>query len=281
MKLKLIITVLLIVICNGFAFSQTITPTSLYNNLINLRPTNKIPQNYKLNESNANTIPTTPNSPSTITDNVDVRIFPSTTIQSEVHISINRNNPNNLITSCNTIFPHTGFSDVNQGHYYSTDGGITWHGDDILQNAGGAIISGDPSTAFNSNNSGFISTLTDAAACGSDVTPLGYSTQSSTNQGLTWTGLTTAANNGCFDKEMIGIDDEPGSAFANNIYGAWTNFTPNNIRVQFNRSINNGNTYSAPITISTTIGQGANVQTGTTGQVYVCWADYDNNELGA
>ena len=80
---------------------------------------------------------------------------------------------------------------------------------------------------------------------------------------------------------MIGIDDEPGSAFANNIYGVWTNFTPNNIRVQFNRSINNGNTYSLPVTISTTIGQGANVQTGPTGQVYVCWADYDNNELGA
>lgn len=66
-----------------------------------------------------------------------------------------------------------------------------------------------------------------------------------------------------------------------NIYGVWTNFTPGNIRVQFNRSTNNGNTYSLPITISTNIGQGANVQTGTNGQVYVCWADYNNNELGA
>ena len=279
MKIKCIIFVLIIAQIFQFSFGQ-IRPSSLHNNLTHFQSDRIIPKNYKLNESNANTIPTTPNSPSTITDNVDVRIFPSTTIQSEVHISVNRINPNNVIASCNTIFPNIGFSDFNQGHYFTTDGGLTWQGDDILQNSAGVDIEGDPSTAFSSNGSAYISTMTGFSPCNGQTT-IGYLTQSSTNQGLTWTGLTAAANNGCFDKEMIGIDDQPGSAFANNIYGAWTNFTPGNIRIQFNRSINNGNTYSLPITISNSIGQGANVQTGPTGQVYVCWADYNNNETGA
>jgi len=43
MKLKLLVTILLIVVYSGISFSQTITPISLYNNLNGVRPTDKIP----------------------------------------------------------------------------------------------------------------------------------------------------------------------------------------------------------------------------------------------
>lgn len=55
-------------------------------------------------------------------DYPDVHVFSSGNPQSEVHISVNPANPNNLILSCNTYTNGYG----SQGYFYSTDGGNTW-----------------------------------------------------------------------------------------------------------------------------------------------------------
>jgi len=208
--------------------------------------------------------------PSVVTDNNDIRIFPSSNVQAEVHISINRSNPNIILASANTYT--TTYS---QGYYVSTNGGSNWTGADVLQNSGAISIGGDPSTAFDNNGKMYISTIN---ANG------GYSIQNSSNNGQTFSAfVNNASTETNFDKEMIATDDQSSSPYVNNIYCAWTNFGTPNTNVEFDRSTNGGTTFSAPVVLKSAagVGQGTNVQTGPNGEVYVCWADYDNNKTNA
>lgn len=127
------------------------------------------------------TVKTKGNSPNVINgiarviDGTDVRVFPSANPQSEVHISIDENNPNNLVASCNTFA-----GNYNLGYYFTLDGGVTWNGADRLQNSP-ALLSGDPSTAFNSRSRAHIASIDGAGG--------GYVTQSSINGGANWSLL--------------------------------------------------------------------------------------------
>ena len=278
MKLKIFLHLIVIFAITIFCVSaQNIQPTSLYNNF-------KHKIGFDLNKNIRpkifSTIPTVANSSTNrVIDGNDVRVFPSGTQQSEVHISINRNNPNNLITSCNSISIGSLFTTFDQGEYYTTDGGLNWSGSDFLPNNPGLLIGGDPSTSFNSSSRGIVSTMYGGSSCAGG-TAIGYATQSTTNQGVNWSTLAIASSNNCFDKSMIATDDEPTSPFVNNIYCSWTNFS-GNTQIQFNRSTNNGISYSTPITIGNSFEQGSNVQTGPNGEVYVCWASYNINEVAA
>lgn len=223
------------------------------------------------------TIITKPNSPlsptgvTNVYDGTDIRVFPSANIQAEVHISINKTNPDNLIASCNTYTDTYG-----QGYYFTQNGGLSWGGADKLQNPAQIPLSGDPSTAFNASGRAFISTVNSA----------GILTQSSINGGSTWSNLLYGGNGnqGNFDKEMIAVDNELTSPYINKLYCAWSWFpvptlsNSNLFRVYFNASIDNGLSFSSPLTLKQGFGQGTNVQTGPSGEVYVCWADYNDAE---
>ncbi len=201
----------------------------------------------------------------TLYDAADIRILPTADPQSEVHLSVDRSNPDNIIVSANTYT-----SNLEQGYYYSNNRGYTWTGNDNLQNSNPSMgVGGDPSTAYDANGRAYISTLNAPAASG-------YLVQSSTNKGISWSSLIQGATNNSpynFDKEMIGVDDNANSPYANNFYAAWTDFN-NNAKVTLNRSTTNGNSFSTPIVLSSNYGQGTNIQTGPNGEVYVCWADY-------
>lgn len=201
----------------------------------------------------------------------DVHIFPSNVPQSEVHISINKTNNQSLLVSSNTFPIGNSF----QGSYWSNNSGATWQGADILPN--NAFGRGDPSTAYDAQGRGYIATMAPNAT----DNPNGYFIQRTDNNGTTWqpqvnaTGVIPG-----FDKEMIAADDVPTSPFANNLYCTWTVFGAATT-VQFNRSTNGCNTFTNPIILRNGFGQGANVQTGPNGEVYVCWADYTNGQLPA
>lgn len=78
-------------------------------------------------------------------DATDIRVFPSANIQAEVHLSLDRNNPDNLLMSANTYT-----STWQQGYYVSNNGGSSWFGADELQNSPDTL-GGDPSTAFDAS----------------------------------------------------------------------------------------------------------------------------------
>lgn len=171
-------------------------------------PSNLPKTNFIFNPT-IQTTPSTPTSPNgiyTITDGQDIRVFPSANVQAEVHISINKQNPNNLVASANTYL-----NTYNQGYYYTLDGGNTWNGADQLQNSPG-LLYGDPSTAFSANGRAHITTMDPAG---------GYLTQNSTNGGVNWTNLISGTNQAFFDKEMVAADNLPTSPFANNVYWQW------------------------------------------------------------
>lgn len=220
-------------------------------------------KNYLYNPIFNRTQETNPNIAARITDAQDVRVFPSANVQAEVHISINKNNPLNLIASCNTYI-----GNYNQGYYFSNDGGVSWGGADQLQNSP-AQLNGDPSTAFSADGRAYITTMIPSG---------GYACQTSINGGANWSNLITGVNQSNYDKEMIASDDVSTSSFANNFYCSWSNFA-GGYSVEFNRSTDNGNSFSNPIILKNGFGQGTNVQTGPNGEVYVCWADYDGTEV--
>lgn len=205
-------------------------------------------------------------------DGNDIRIFPSPNPQSEIHLSINKLNPNVLLLSSQT-FP---VANSWQGAYWSTNGGTTWVGSDNLPN--NAPGRGDPSTAFDAAGNGYVSTMSYPAG-NINGDPNGYAIQRTANNGATWQPQVSGSGiiNG-LDKPMTTADDIATSPNANNFYCAWTNFNVSG-RIEFNRSTNAGVTFSAPIYLSAGSGQGVNLQTGTNGEVYACWSDYAANGL--
>jgi len=203
-------------------------------------------------------------------DGTDIRIFPSSNPQSEVNISIDPTNSNNILVSAQTIWGNSL-----QGYYYSNDGGKTWHGSDHLPNS--SYGRGDPCTAFDAEGNGYIVSM---SPDGNNPPPPadGYYMLKTTDHGATWQkevrGYGPVSG---FDKEMIGVDNLPGSPFKNNFYCAWTEFTGTVTGyVKFNSLPAGSSTFSPAIILrgNNGLGQGVNVQTGPNGEVYVCWADY-------
>lgn len=207
-----------------------------------------------------------------VVDGSDMHIHPSSNPQSEVHISINKLFPSNILVSSNTAF---GLGNSIQGYYYTTNGGTSWTGADILPN--NAYGRGDPSTCFDADGNGYIVSMAPDATSSPD----GYFVQKTTNLGVTWgTQIRGTGPTANFDKEMVAADNTPSSPYANNFYCAWTDFT-GSYSVKFNRSINGGSTFTTPITLKSGWGQGTNVQTGPNGEVYVCWANYSTGSVPA
>lgn len=84
----------------------------------------------------------------------EVRIFPSSNPQSEIHLSVNKVNPQLLLLSSNTYLAGVTY----RGAFWSTDGGGSWTGAEILPN--NTPGRGDPSTAFDASGNGYIASMT-------------------------------------------------------------------------------------------------------------------------
>lgn len=219
--------------------------------IILYKPDVKILQQNNLNKGGGN--PTT----YVVTDNADVQVFPGAVAQSEQHMTISKVNPLNLILCSNTT--------QYEGYYVSQDGGATWFGSNGMPDGVGTY--GDPTTAVDGAGNLFMEAM-------NNLGPTGYKVFKSTDKGTSWAPpVSSTYSPVSFDKEMMAIDNMPGSPYYGNVYTAWTDFT-GGYSVRFNRSTNAGASYNPNITIRNNWGQGTNVQTGPAGQVYVCWANY-------
>ena len=202
--------------------------------------------------------------------------------QAEVHISIDKSNPKYLIICANTndqsIYPPPT---LNQGYYYSQDGGNTWSGDDAFPLSGN--INGDPSTAIGTDGKEYITSIIDNGS--PHYYNIIYTLAVSTNHGASWStapipNVTTTQS---FDKEMIAVDDEAGSSYVNNFY---CTYVVNSIyTVNFNCLPAGSPSFNSPQVLYTQSGTnpsglGPNVQTGPNGEVYVCWASYPSPNFG-
>ncbi len=171
-----------------------------------------------------------------INDATDIRVFPSSNPQSEIHTSISKANPQNILISAQTYFGTSV-----QGYYYSNNGGTTWAGADQLPN--NVVGRGDPSTAFDYDGNGYLVSM---AATSAMSNPDGYFVQKTLNGGSNWQTQVRGVTNSNFDKEMVAIDNSGSSPYKNYFYCAWTDFT-GSYSVKFNRSVNGCTSFTTPI----------------------------------
>lgn len=203
------------------------------------------------------------------TDSPDVPVGPAANrTQSEISVAIHPTNSNIMFVGTNTTnFPVTQV--LGTGTYWSTNAGATWTGTD---NPGGVVNRGDPAAVIGADGRFMIGFISSTGGMG-----IAYST----NTGATWAQRVVSAAGG-LDKNHLMVDASSGSPFLGNYYNTWVNLgggaSVNDI--EFSRSTNGGDNWSAPVNISNNIlagshNQGCNNQVGPDGEVYVCWSVYD------
>lgn len=193
------------------------------------------------------------------------RIYPSGVTQTETFITRHPHNHSLLFASANTINPANGF--ISEGVYVSTNGGQSWRGSDTCNGALITAHKGDPGIAIDKNGTFLLVRL------GSSPGLYGHF---STNNGVTWAGQRTIANNDQ-DRATLASDGDPASPFYGRSYTAWVRFAPP-YPVYYSRTDDGGATWSTPTQINapTQRSQGAEISIGPGGRINLCWAGVIN-----
>ncbi len=207
----------------------------------------------------------------TTEDSPDVVVTEDASHQTENSIFIDPNNNQTALNSNNSgpdggVYGASGF--------YTDDAGLSWYGS--IQGTGGDN-SGDPAVAIGTIGRAYNGFIHSSGGQGVAYTD---------DQGANWTSVLVGESpsgwNSMLDKNHLWIDNAPSSAYAGNVYSAWTAFGgANDKEIQVVSSSDNGENWSIPQVVSSNINagshnQGVNVQTGPNGEVYMVWAIYDN-----
>lgn len=238
---------------------------------INLNPEGQyldLPQGTGKNFSNETRYISTPQGTFSVGPNF--RVHPTTTrTQSETPITRHPQNPNFMFASANT-YNVGGATTFSTSHYITTDGGVTFFGDDTTN-----FNFGDPGPMVMYTGRVLISYITSTGAMGA-----AYSTDLGTNWSgtVTFPGSTTSS-----DKNLSATDGTPGSAYYGRCYTVYTEFGGVNVnRIVATYSDDGGVTWSAitPISPVPSAGhhhQGCDVTVDIYGWVRVVYANCTTN----
>lgn len=189
----------------------------------------------------------------------NIRVLPNSNQQDEITMVRHPSNQNILFGGANT----TAGGIFGQGGYISTNGGVTWTGNDLLPPF--SQSSSDPGPTIDKNGVIIFTTLDNP----------GFTAAYSTNNGATWSSRITIAS-GNHDKNFAGTDDAVTSAFYGRSYAVWSNFGVGSPPAVISYTTNGGVSWSSMSQINSPPGghysQGTDIATGPNGEVYVCWA---------
>lgn len=198
------------------------------------------------------------------------RVHPTTArTQSETPIIAHPHNPNILFASANT-YNVGGTTTFSCGHYVTTNGGVTWFGDDTT-----VFNYGDPAPMIMHTGRMLISYITSAFSMGASYSADNGATWSST---VTFPGATTNA-----DKNLSAVDGTPTSSYYGRCYTVYTEFSGAYAnRIVSSYSSDGGVTWSAitPVSPPPSAGhhhQGCDVVVDVYGWVRVVWANCTTN----
>lgn len=189
----------------------------------------------------------------------NIRVLPSANAQQDEIVLVRHpTNQNIMFGGANTTVSNV----FGQGGYITTNGGVTWTGNNLLppftQN------SSDPGPTIDKNGV-IIFTVLDIP---------GIVAAYSTDNGASWSGRITI-NAGNEDKNFAGTDDAPSSPFYGRSYCVWSHFV-SIPPIVFSYTTNGGASWSSYTQINSPPGghysQGCDIATGPNGEVYVCWA---------
>jgi hypothetical protein len=233
--------------------------------------------------------------------------------QNEPSLAQNPTKPLNLIAGSNdeialpactnttpSSCPFTNGISVS-GFYASFDGGQSWPCQGLIDlKAFGEYAFGDPSQAFDSRGNAYYGTLAfpNVLAATHDQLATGlqadFFVAKSSDGGCHYTSAAMVSSDSPAlfdDKDVIAADSHPTSPFRDNVYAAWTKFAKpggngfGNDQIHFSRSTDGGATWSAPQPLSpahnnnaTGGRQGAALQVGPDGTVFLTWLDTVNKQ---
>lgn len=189
--------------------------------------------------------------------------------QSETPIVRHPLNPNIMFASANT-YNVGGLTTFSCGHYITTDGGLTWFGDDTTN-----FNYGDPAPMIMHTGRMLISYITSTGSMGAAYSANFGSTWSST---FTFPGATTSA-----DKNFSAVDGEPGSSYYGRCYTVYTEFAGAYAnRIVSSYSTDGGVSWSSIIPVSPVPSaghhhQGCDIVVDIYGWVRVVWANATTN----
>lgn len=173
-----------------------------------------------------------------------------TGFQSEVHIVVNPNNPQQMVAASNTAkFAWTCGPRTIQAIYYSSNGGATWgftcapapiaYGLDC-DALGGLVLGSDPSVGWNRNNEVFLNYMAICGVAGVPYTAVVIA--KSSNGGATWTPQGIIKNSwptGDFeDKNFLAIDTNLTSPYKGRMYSCWVRNSDGKIAYSTNNGVN-------------------------------------------
>ncbi len=190
------------------------------------------------------------------------RIYPSICNQIEPTIVQHPLNSQILFASAYTIY--TSFT--SEGIYVSTNGGVSWRGNDTCTGIDINLHEGDPGPLIDKNGN-FI--LTHQGAF-----PNGMYANYSTNMGNTWSGNVLVAY-GDQEKGTPATDEFNSSQYYGKTYLVWTRYV-NPFPIVYSGTTNSGVNWTQETQINNTpgghISLGANITIAPSGNVYVSWA---------
>lgn len=275
MKPKVFFTVFLLVF-SGIFYSVNFPDDNPRWNLdprtgINLNPQGRyveLPQGDGLPFSNEPRYISTPQGTFAVGPNF--RVHPTTTrTQSETPITRNPANPKMMFASANT-YNVGGTTSFSTSHYVTTDGGLTWFGDDTTN-----FNNGDPGPMIMHTGRLLISYITSTGAMGAAY---------SVNNGSTWSGTVTfPGSTTASDKNLSCVDDQPTSSFYGRCYTVYTEFSGAYVnRIVATYSTDGGVSWSTvtPISPVPSAGhhhQGCDVTVDIYGWVRVVYANCSSN----
>ncbi len=204
----------------------------------------------------------------------------------EPSIAVNPNNPQQVVAAYQ----------IRASAAYSTDAGAHW-----TLTSGTApedyAVSGDVSVTFDNKGHALLcyisfDKLGTENYWAHDATRNGIFVRRSDDGGKTWNAKasivishSTEPNIPFEDKPYIVADTNPQSPNAGNLYVGWTQFTLDKSVILFSRSTDDGDTWSAPVEISSHQGlprddngavEGFTGAVAPNGTLYVAWTDGDN-----
>ncbi len=203
--------------------------------------------------------------------------IPEQTTQSETTIAIYKDTVLVAFVDTGQYLPVTAGVSSLSGYARSADGGQTFIDLGRVPPSSRSIGYSDPSLGVDSRGNFYFANLQYVPEQRRTLSALGVA--KSIDGGRTFAepvlvGGTDPAN--FQDKELIAVDNT-GGRFDGNVYMAWTEFSPEGLRILFVRSTDGGETFSAPMVLSDDLSvQGATPAVGPDGEVYVVWLSLDS-----
>ncbi|MDP1623388.1 MAG: sialidase family protein [Bacteroidales bacterium] len=191
------------------------------------------------------------------------RIYPSNVAQTEVLLVRSPLDQNTMFVACNTLNFIPFF--ISEGIYTTTNGGVTWQGNDTCTGDPIAFHGGDPGISIDKNGTFIITRLGRSPF-------VGLYSHYSHDQGQTWSAQKVISTDD-LERAALTTDANPATSFFGRTYAAWVKFaTP--FPLMFAYTDNGAQTWTAPKQVNNPPARcaGGDLAIGPNGEVYLCWA---------